>query len=96
MAMSMNPPAQFRSRVKLRKTGGSNIMTIPKEIMIQLPEVESFVASMTDNGDIVLTPERNRPEIDVLEALNGLDRETVLRMASDSGIDDTPVGREHW
>jgi len=90
MGLKMKNHDVLRHRVNIRKTGGSSILTIPKDIMEALGAAQTLEISLQENGEVIL----RREDLKLENLLVGISPELMRQAAIEDSLDDDPVGNE--
>lgn len=82
------------TRIAIRKSGGANIISLPKAVLKTLGLHEGSTIELSlDNNRIILTPVQEEPTLDDL--LAGSPKEKLALTEEDKEwLDDKPVGKE--
>jgi antitoxin component of MazEF toxin-antitoxin module len=83
-------------QVAIRKSGGANIVSIPKAVLDQFGLHTGSLLNITvDNNCIMLTPEYSAPTLE--EVLTGSPKELLALNAEDrEWLNSRPIGKEDF
>lgn len=92
------PTGQFIARVKLIKTGGSLVMTIPASARkaLSLSEGEEMSVAIEGGGIRVEPVRQERPHYTLTQLLAQCDPEKPYSDEEKHWVNAEPVGREIW